>query len=104
MAGPVLEDGTSAERQVAVMPFKVPGQIACPLDEAPAAGILHRDPKPANILVTAKGAAKLLAFDLAKLTGDAATTETISIVAGAVARQPSECRLFRQACAWYAPR
>ena len=45
-------------------------QIAGALEEAHGRGILHRDLKPGNILLTAKGAVKLLDFGLAKLTTD----------------------------------
>jgi len=92
-------DGVTLRRKAAEAPLEIREildiaiQIASALEEAHAAGIVHRDIKPDNIMVRRNGYVKVLDFGLAKLTEtidrspldpDAATRAFVQTEAGVV--------------------
>jgi Tol biopolymer transport system component/predicted Ser/Thr protein kinase len=66
--GETLRQRMAAGRLKAVEALNIAEQIASALTEAHAAGIVHRDIKPDNIMLRSDGLVKLLDFGLAKLT------------------------------------
>jgi serine/threonine protein kinase/Flp pilus assembly protein TadD len=75
MAGPERTSGAEIDTDYIVAISKMIINIASALDYAHEKGILHRDVKPSNILISSDGTAKLVDFGLAK----AETQQTVTV-------------------------
>ncbi len=67
-------------------------QVAAGLSEAHQKGIIHRDIKSANVMVTAKRQAKVMDFGLAKLRGGSSLTKSQTTLGTVAYMSPEQAR------------
>ncbi|MEN8164969.1 MAG: protein kinase, partial [Acidobacteriota bacterium] len=72
--------------------LEITKQAAAGLGEAHRKGIIHRDIKSANIMVTASGQVKIMDFGLAKLEGGSPLTGSHSILGTVAYMSPEQAR------------
>jgi len=91
-------DGETLRDKVKKGPLKtgealdIASQIAAGLGEAHRKDIIHRDIKSANIMVTAKGQAKVMDFGLAKLRGGSSLTKSQTTLGTVAYMSPEQAR------------
>jgi TolB-like protein/Tfp pilus assembly protein PilF/predicted Ser/Thr protein kinase len=90
--GETLRDRIRREPLKAGEALDIAVQVAAGLGEAHSKGIIHRDIKSANIMVTDKGQAKVMDFGLAKLRGGSSLTKSQTTLGTVSYMSPEQAR------------
>jgi TolB-like protein len=90
--GATLEDRLQQGALPTADAVRIIRQVASALERAHASGIVHRDVKPANILLTSGGDALLADFGLARLIGSTRITRAGSTVGTVQYMSPEQAR------------
>jgi len=91
-------EGQSLKDKIAERPLKLEEaldiaiQIGTGLQKAHERGIIHRDVKPANILLSNDGVAKIVDFGLAKLSGQTKLTKAGSTLGTVAYMSPEQAK------------
>jgi hypothetical protein len=88
LADLVREEGPLPVERVA----EIGAQVAGALEAAHAAGIVHRDVKPGNVMVPERGTAKLADFGIASVQGDPQLTSTGLVIGSPAYMAPEQAR------------
>ena len=88
LADLVREQGPLPVERVA----EIGAQVASALEAAHAAGIVHRDVKPGNVMVGARGTTKLADFGIASLQGDPQLTSTGLVIGSPAYMAPEQAK------------